>query len=129
MGRLDSLQRFGAPTVRIGIALVYLFFGFSQLIDPARFTGWLPAEAAILPVSATTLILANGVLEVTLGLLLIAGIYTRLSAAVLGLHLLAISTSMGFTETAVRDFGLALATLSVALTGPDVLCLDRKFTK
>ncbi|MBR9703328.1 DoxX family protein [Candidatus Woesearchaeota archaeon] len=119
-------KHIGTIIVRISMALVFLYFGFSQLLQPARFVGWLPPEASLIPISGTTLILFNGVFEVVFGTLLIVGAYTRISAALLGLHLFMISLTMGFTQTAVRDIGLALATLSIVFTGPDVWSLDTK---
>jgi len=119
-----------APLVaRIALALVFLYFGFSQLRDPSSFVGWLPAEAALLPISGAKFVLLNGVFEVLFGSLLLLGIYTRLSAALLGLHLLGIAVSMGFTQTGVRDLGLAFATIAVALHGPSRYSLDAFFTR
>lgn len=122
--------RDAAPAVaRIALALVFLYFGFSQLRDPVSFVGWLPAEASLIPVPAPLLIILNGAFEVLFGTLLLLGIYTRLSAALLGLHLLGIALSMGFTQTAVRDYGLALATIAIALAGPDRYCVDERYTR
>lgn len=119
-------RKWGLPLLRISMSLVFLYFGLSQLWQPFRFVGWLPPEASLIPLAPTTLILFNGVLEVALGLLLLLGVYTRIAALVLGLHLVAIAVTMGFTETAVRDMGLAFATLSVALSGSDGWSLDDK---
>jgi len=119
-----------APLIaRVGLALVFLYFGFSQLRDPTSFLGWLPAEVSLLPISPTTFVLLNGAVEVFFGTLLLLGIYTRLSAALLGLHLLGIAVSMGFTQTGVRDAGLSIATIAIALYGPDKYGLDWRFQK
>lgn len=118
-----------APAIaRIALSLVFLYFGVSQLRDPSSFVGWLPAEVALLPISGVKFVLLNGVFEVFFGTLLLLGVYTRLSAALLGLHLLGIAASMGVSQTGVRDFGLALATIAVALHGPDRYGIDRRFS-
>lgn len=106
------------------LALVYLYFGISQLHAPYQFVGWLPAEAALIPLPATTLILLNGAFEVFFGTLLLLGFYTRVSALLLGLHLAAITLSIGFTQTGVRDFGLTIATFALAIAGGGRWSLD-----
>jgi len=120
----ESLKTLAPTVLRISLSLVFLYFGFTQLQRPETFIGWLPAEAALIPLSARTLIVLNGSFEVIAGIALFIGIYTRLSSALLGLHLLAITISIGYTEIGVRDFGLALAALSIALFGADKMCLE-----
>lgn len=119
-----------APLIaRVGLALVFLYFGLSQLRDPSSFVGWLPPEVGAIPLPSVTIILLNGALEVFFGTLLLLGIYTRLSAAILGVHLLGIAVSMGFTQTSVRDFGLSIATIAIAFYGPDTYSVDWRFRK
>ncbi len=55
-----------------------------------------------------------------------AGLLTRIAAFILALHLAIITIELGYGETAVRDFGLTFATLSIALGGPDQWSLDQK---
>ncbi len=110
-----ELNNVGLLLARIGLALVFLYFGVSQLLNPAQFVGWLPAEASIVPLQPTTLIILNGGVEVLFGVLLLLGLFTRVSALILGLHLFAITLSIGYTEIGVRDFGLSIATLAFAL--------------
>lgn len=108
-----------APAVtRIGISLVFIWFGVSQFTDPASWTGYIPTW---LPQSGT-LVVANGIIETILGSLLLVGLLVRPIALILGIHLLGITWLMGYTAIGVRDFGLALATLSIALHGKDGLC-------
>jgi hypothetical protein len=54
------------------------------------------------------------------------GIYTRISALFLGLHLFGIAFSLGINAVRIRDFGLAVATISVFLNGNDFMCLSHK---
>jgi uncharacterized membrane protein YphA (DoxX/SURF4 family) len=68
-------------------------------------------------------------LELSFGALLLLGLYTKLAAFVLALHLYGIAFSLGFNDLGVRDFGLASATLAVFLHGADKWCLDTKFIK
>ncbi len=73
------------------------------------------------------LIFFNGLFETFFGTLLAIGFYTRLSALLLGLHLFTIIINLGYNDIAVRDFGLALITLSITLRGADKWCLDKKY--
>ena len=115
----------GLFLTRISLALVFLYFGISQLTSPEQFVGWLPAEATLFPFSDTTLIILNGGLELFAGILLLLGLFSRLAALILGLHLLAITISIGYTEIGVRDFGLAIATIALSLTGPGAFAIDK----
>ena len=124
---MHNLKKHAPIVVRVGISLVFLWFGFQQLLHPSDWTAWLPSFASILPFKAVTLIFLNGLFEFIFGLLLIIGIYTRFSSALLGLHLMVIIFSVGYNEIGVRDFGLFMALLSVFLNGMDEWCLERKW--
>lgn len=57
-----------APVLlRVGIALVFLWFGFNQLLNAENWIMWLPPWAHTLPISANTFILINGTFEVMFG--------------------------------------------------------------
>jgi uncharacterized membrane protein YphA (DoxX/SURF4 family) len=121
------MKKFAPILVRIAMALVMLWFGSQQLLHAGNFTAYLPDWTSKLPISDITFVHLNGWFEVTFGLLLLAGFYTRIVALLLGLHVLGIATTFGLTELGVRDFGLACSTLSIFLNGPDVWSLDRVF--
>ena len=59
----------------------------------------------------------NAALEITGGMLILFGFFTRLAALVMGAHLALIALSLGHTEIAVRDWGLAFAFFGLALAG------------
>jgi len=112
------------------MAAVYLWFGIEQFLNPNDWTGFLPDWSTKLPLSPVQLIYLNGGIEVILGTLLLFGIFTRLSALLLGLHLASITVEVyiqGLTAIAIRDFGLAAATLSLALTSDHALSIDKKY--
>lgn len=108
------------------MAIVFLYFGFSQLRHPDLFIGWLPSEVSLLPISARTFVILNGAFEVFCGTLLFVGLFARVSALLLGIHLLSISFTIGFSEIGVRDFGLSLATIAIALLGPGAYALENR---
>lgn len=118
------MSKYASIVLRTGIAIVFLWFGFSQINNPAQWTGMVPGYASIIPLSTITLIYFNGVFEIVFATLLLLGIYTRLTALLLAIHLFHIVTIVGYGAIGARDFALALATLSIFLNGPDEFCLD-----
>lgn len=125
---MKNYTQHGRFLLRIGMALVFLWFGISQITNANLFISWLPLWAQQLS-NPTLFVMLNGVFEIIFGLLLITGLFTRISAVILGFHLVGIITSIGYNDVGVRDFGLMLATFSIALMGPDEWSLDRMWRK
>lgn len=112
-------QKLGIVTLRYGLALVFLWFGFSQLTNPSDWTSFVPLSVAnFSPLPVTVIVLLNGFLEVVCGILLLLNIAVRWAALLLALHLAGITVSLGYNSVAVRDFGLMMATFSLALLHP-----------
>jgi len=137
-------KEYSVTIIRIGLALVLIWFGVSQLVQPDYFLGYLPSWAfppadtmqgmhfrmmGIVPVEAVTLIALNGMLDLSLGILLLVGFYTRIAALAAALHIFSISLSLGYNDVAVRDYGLALAALSLAFSGAGRLSFDERSKK
>lgn len=122
--KLYSFKEYGPIVLRIAMALVFFWFAINQLIVPNDWTGYLPEFLANIA-NPVLFIYANAIFEIIFGLLLILGIFTRLAAFLLGIHLLGISITLGWSAVAIRDYGLAFATLSIVLNGPDKLCLKK----
>ena len=114
----------GVALLRYTIVGVFLYFGLSQLFSPADWVDFLPEIATTLPIAPQTLILMNGSFEVLFALALLAGAWTRVASALLGVHLLIIGINLGWTSVGVRDLGLAVATISLVLLGPDAWTID-----
>lgn len=117
--------------LRMGMAIVFISFGLMQFSAPDSWTGFIPQIIQniafnVFGLTAVNFVLANSFVEITLGLFLLLGIYTRFSSFILGLHLAFITVSIGFSATGVRDFGLTIATIVIFLNGADKICLDRK---
>ena len=110
---------------RIGMAIVFLWFGVDQLRHVESYVFFLPEWISVLPMSEAAFVKLNGWFEIVAGLLLVAGLQTRIIAALLGLHLLGIAWSIG-DAIGVRDFGLAVATLGIAIGAPDAWSLDAR---
>jgi len=124
-----NLEKFSKPVLRMGLSLVLLWFGFQQITSPENWAGFIPQFIISMGTAAKTMVIGNAIFELTLGLFLITGLYTRFASALLGIHILGITISMGMTPTGIRDFGLFVASLVIFLNGPDKYCLDKKFEK
>lgn len=121
-------QELGKIILRVSLSLVFLWFGISQVYSPDAWVTFVPEFLSrIIP--ASTIVLINGSAEILLGLMMISGFYLRLSSLLLGAHLLVIALSMGLNAIAVRDYGLAFATLSLLFLGPDKFCIDARLKK
>ena len=104
--------------MRLGLASVFLWFGFSQHLDGIHCVGWVPEWAVtFLHLPPAFIVLGNGLFEVVFGALLAMGLWVRFVAMLLALHLALITFDIGITAIGVRDFGLTLATVALALLG------------
>ena len=112
--------------VRISISLLFLWFGINQLINPDYFTGYLP-DFILTSNFASQMLLINGLFETILGMLLLLGIFVRITSLILSIHLLIITFSLGYNDIAVRDFILTLITFSICIGGADKWCLIKKY--
>lgn len=122
-----SYSAYAPAVLRVGISLVFLWFGSQQLLHTESWTSFIPDIAISLSgLSAATLVFTNGVFEVVFGLALFAGYFTQFAALILALHMFDIAYVVGYDAIGVRDFGLAVATLAIALNAtPDVWSADR----
>ena len=110
-----SRNEWGVVMLRLGLAAVFLWFGFSQLTDGLNWVGWVPEWAVeLLNIPPAMIVLLNGAFEVVAGALLAFNILTRWVALALAAHLLVITIDIGLTPIGVRDFGLMMATFALA---------------
>ena len=115
---MERMQKWAPVVVRIGMSLVFLWFGTQQLLNPLQWIGFVPNWASsIAPLN--TIVLANGWTEAILGLALIVGFQVRVVSLLLAIHLFGIALSLRLTPVGVRDFGLSIATFSIFLHGKD----------
>ena len=119
-------QAYAQSVIRYGVALVFLIFGIWQLIDPSSWLGYVPSYV---PFNPTIAVYLNGVVDLLLGALLLIGFLTRIVAIVAALHLAAITSSLGFNDVMVRDLGLVIVLVGIAMHGPDQLCIEMKKSK
>jgi len=122
MNKLISIARSIHPAtiLRIGIAGVVIWFGFSQILDQTMWQSFIPDWAISLSgLSAITLVKINGIFEVIAGTLLVYGVWVRILAGLLFVHMLGIVSILGTSPTGMRDVGIAVALLSVAWYGSE----------
>lgn len=130
MAEIKTAGKYHALVLRTGIALVLLWFGFSQLKSPGSWTRMMPAYIqGLTSLSPTTLVYMNGVLEIVLATLLLLGLFTRVASFLITLHLIQITTIVGYGAVGARDLALAFAAASIFLRGPDAFCLDHVLRK
>ncbi|MFA6536720.1 MAG: DoxX family protein [Candidatus Paceibacterota bacterium] len=122
--KFENLEKAGPVILRFGLAIVFLWFGFSQLANPTQWTSFLPSFISIAPISAVKFVLLNGWFEIVGAVLLILGTYTRPVALLLALHLFGITFTIGWNALGIRDFGLSIATLVIFLQGAGGFSVD-----
>ncbi len=114
-----SQQTLGLHVLRLSLAGVFLWFGFSQLIDSLSWVGIVPQWAINLShLPPAMIVMLNGVFEITLGAALAMGFFVRIVSVLLALHLAVIAFEFGLKPTGIRDFGLTMATVALALMYP-----------
>lgn len=121
--KLEKYSKYAPVLLRTAIAVVFLWFGFSQVKNPSSWTRMIPEYAQF--ISPTTLIYVHGIFEIFLATLLLLGLYTRTASLLLALNLAHITSIVGYGAVGARDFALTLATLSIFLHGADEFCLDK----
>lgn len=108
-------HEWGKTILRLGLAAMFLWFGFSQLLDGVNWVSWVPEWApALFHIPPAMIVLLNGAFEVVAGCLIACNILTRWAALALAAHLALITFEIGMTQIGVRDFGLTMATLALA---------------
>ncbi len=109
--------------LRGGLALVFIWFGSQQLADVGAWVTYAPDWLVGLGIQPETIITANGIFELVASFMLLTGLALRPIAWLLTIHTLVIAAEAG-GAIGVRDFGLAVATLTLALSIPDHWSLD-----
>lgn len=115
----------GLLLLRIGLGGVFLWFGTDKFINPDIWVHYIPSWFPML-IPVSLFILLMGVVETLVGLMVLAGFYTRIAAAFAALMLVPILISLGYNEIGVRDFGLLLLSFGILFLGAGEFSLDNK---
>jgi len=124
------MSNLGLFFLRLGLGGVFLWFGIDKFFNPSIWSRWIPEWfASFLFVEEFTFVYMTGVFEALIGLLLLIGLYTRLTAGIAAAMLMVIAASLGYNDIMIRDLGLAFMSMSIMMLGPGDNSLDRKFRK
>ena len=122
---MQPRTEWGIFVLRVGLATLFLWFGFSQFLDQSAWISWVPEWAMNLTgLEAEMIVLLNGGFEIAFGVLLALGLYIRPAAALLGVHLAVIIFDIGLNSVGMRDFAIMMASFALALMPPDPYSLD-----
>ncbi len=122
---MQNLEKYSPTVLRVGIALVIIWFGLEQMKDFEAWSGIIPSWATSLTgLSAVTIVKINAWSEVVFGLAHLLGIYTRITGLILTLHMATITFIVGYNPTGVRDFGVTIGALASFMHGVSPLSLD-----
>jgi uncharacterized membrane protein YphA (DoxX/SURF4 family) len=126
MQKTLTYLKFISPAVlRVGIALVIIWFGFQQLLHPQMWLSYVPLSVvSFFHLSANFLVHLNGAFEIVFGAAMLLGIRTRLSALLLALHMFDITYIVGYGAIGMRDLGLSFALLAIFMHGPSPFSFD-----
>ncbi|MBL8158018.1 DoxX family protein [bacterium] len=122
---MERRTEWGIFVLRIGLAILFLWFGFSQFFDQSAWTSWVPQWAMnITGLEAEMIVLLNGGFEIAMGVLLALGLYIRPAAILLGLHLAVLVFEIGLSPIGMRDFAIMMATFALSFLPADPYSLD-----
>ena len=127
---LERNQHYGPVLVRIGVSLVFLWFGIDKFFHVQTWIGWIPPwMAQLIPFSLVTFMYIQGIIESVVGAMLLLGYRVRFAGFIAALTLLGAELAMvgtGQTELMLRDAALLAASASLCLTGSFWMSLDRR---
>jgi uncharacterized membrane protein YphA (DoxX/SURF4 family) len=126
---IDRMKGAAPAVLRIGLALVFLWFGYMQLTNTGAWTGLIPTwVTGMSGLEASTLVLFNGSFEIVFGLCLFFGFFTWITSLLLALHMvhifLTILMAQGLNGIAIRDFGLAIAAITLFMLNDRIFSID-----
>lgn len=147
--KIDRYAKYAPFILRIGLGVVFFWFGLDKLLRPWYWEGWMPSwMGSILPVSLTSFLYIQGIVELMIGVLLIMGLFTRVASLIASLILGGIISTFVFnanvighftkfhidgdifflilTETLFRDLGLLAGAIALILLGGGAFSLDKR---
>ncbi len=105
-----------AHTLRIGIAITFIWIGIMIYGDPIGWGGYIqPWALPLLPLPLSEMMVSTAFLDIAIGVLLIIDVWTPYMAALATMHLVIVLITSGINAITVRDIGLIGGTLALAL--------------
>jgi uncharacterized membrane protein YphA (DoxX/SURF4 family) len=110
-------EEIGVYILRLGLAVVFLYFGISQILDQSKWIYFVPDRFSnfyISEILKSKIVFLNGIFDTVIALSLISGLFIRIFSILGFIHLCSIAIfSLGFEPSGIRDLGLAFAILSL----------------
>ena len=109
--------------LRIGVGSVFLLFGIAKILEPGDWVNFMPSGLTqwvhqSSGISVFRFLWIQGGFECLVGLQVLAGFLTKISAFICSLILLGIISSLGLEDPiAVRDITILFASLSILIMG------------
>jgi uncharacterized membrane protein YphA (DoxX/SURF4 family) len=107
-------NKIGKIILRLGLAIVFLYFSFKQFISPNSWISLLPDFLSNLAY-ANYIIYLNATFDLLVGLSFLFGLFIKISSILGFLHLILVTFfGLGINSpSGIRDLGLAFASLSL----------------
>lgn len=125
---LENLKPHAPKVVRYAIGITFFLIGLDQLLKPSLWASYFP-QALPFSIQVAQAVLLNGLFDMFIGALLLAGLLTRIASAFATIHLVGVIFILGYNDISIRDIGLALAALSIFFHGSDNWCLDSRLRR
>jgi len=111
-----DFQKLGLWTLRLGLALTYLYSGYHLIIDPEPWLGYLPPWfAGFLPVSVELYLKFQGAGEILLALSFLSGIGISWAALAASFEFAGILIFYGIDLVSFRDIAILGSAISLFL--------------
>lgn len=110
-------QSSASHTLRVGLAITFLWIGVLIFQNPEAWGGYLnPWAAKLLPFSLETTMVGTAIFDIVVGFLLLTNYFTFWASTVASLHLIVVMTVSGINPITIRDLGLLAGTLALAVS-------------
>jgi len=100
--------------LRLGLAVTFIWIGVDIFRNPNTWIGYVPVDPGF-SLSREAALSVGGVFDVTLGLMLLFRVWSKLAGWLAVLHLVAILIVQGINAVLIRDVGLLGTALALAL--------------
>ncbi|MBI2626249.1 MAG: DoxX family membrane protein [Candidatus Nealsonbacteria bacterium] len=100
--------------LRVGVAVTFLWIGVLIFKSPEAWGGFLqPWAAGLLLIPLKIAMIATAILDISIGIALLAGFLTWPAALLGSFHLIVVLIVSGINAITVRDLGLLAATIAL----------------
>lgn len=114
--KFDNMKKTSYHFLRVGLAITFLWIGILILRSPEAWGALLrPWAAAILPVPLKEAMIGTAFLDIVIGVALLADLKIWIWSLIGAAHLGVVLTTTGINDITIRDIGLLVAVLALAI--------------